>query len=146
MLDEATEKEDTVPQSIQKHRRQTPQTLLTGDSVTQCLTCRLSHIWGNWSWTPQISIKIHAALCEPTRAVNTMTKATWGGKSLFDLCCHIIAHDWKKSGRSANLAGSWRQELLQRPWRGAACWISPHGLLSLFSYRIQDYQCKDVTT
>jgi hypothetical protein len=28
-------------------------------------------------------------------------------------------------------AGTWRQELIQRPWRGAAHWLAPHGWLSL---------------
>jgi len=31
------------------------------------------------------------------------------------------------------------QELMQRPWRGAAYWFTPHGLLSLPSYRTQDH-------
>ena len=30
---------------------------------------------------------------------------------------------------------TWRQEPMQRSWRGAACWIASHGLLSLLSYR-----------
>jgi hypothetical protein len=34
---------------------------------------------------------------------------------------------------------------MQRPWRGAAYWKA-HGLLSLLSYRTQDYQLKDGTT
>ena len=29
---------------------------------------------------------------------------------------------------------------MQRPWRGAAYWLVPNGLLSLFSYRTQDHQ------
>jgi len=32
-----------------------------------------------------------------------------------------------------NQEGSWRQELEQKPWRSAAQWIFPHGLLSLLS-------------
>jgi hypothetical protein len=32
------------------------------------------------------------------------------------------------------------QELMQRPWRDAAYWLAPHGLLSLLSYRTQDHQ------
>jgi hypothetical protein len=35
--------------------------------------------------------------------------------------------------RSSDLAGTWR--LIQRPWRGAADLLAPHGLLSLLSYR-----------
>jgi hypothetical protein len=31
---------------------------------------------------------------------------------------------------------------MQRPWRGAAYWLAPHGLLSLLSNRrSQDHQC-----
>ena len=37
---------------------------------------------------------------------------------------------------NSNRAGSWRQELMQRPWRSAAYWFASHGLLSLLSYRI----------
>ena len=30
--------------------------------------------------------------------------------------------------RNSNRAGTWRQEPMQRPWRGAAYWLAPHGL------------------
>ena len=43
-------------------------------------------------------------------------------------------------------ARAWRQKLMQRPWRGAAYWFAPHGLLSLLSYRTQDHQPRDGTT
>ena len=33
--------------------------------------------------------------------------------------------------RNLNKAGTWRQELMQGPWRSAAYWLAPHGLLSL---------------
>jgi hypothetical protein len=36
--------------------------------------------------------------------------------------------------------------MMQRPWRGAAYWIAPNGLLSLLSYRSQDQQPRDGTT
>jgi hypothetical protein len=34
---------------------------------------------------------------------------------------------------------------MQRPWRGAAYWLAPHGLPSLLSYRTQSHQPKDGT-
>jgi hypothetical protein len=44
--------------------------------------------------------------------------------------------------RNSNGAGSWRQELKQRPWWDAASWLVPLGLLSLFFFfnRIQGHQ------
>jgi hypothetical protein len=39
-----------------------------------------------------------------------------------------------------NRAGSWRQELMQKTWMGAAYWLASHGLLSLLSYGTQYYQ------
>ena len=41
--------------------------------------------------------------------------------------------------RNSHTAGTWRWELIQRLWRSAACWIASPGLLSLLSYRTQDY-------
>jgi hypothetical protein len=43
-------------------------------------------------------------------------------------------------------AGTWKQELMQRPERGAAYWRTPRGLLSLLSYRPQDHQSRDSNT
>jgi hypothetical protein len=45
-----------------------------------------------------------------------------------------------KQGKDSSRAGSWRQELMQRPWRGAAYCLAPHRLLSLPSYRTQGHQ------
>jgi hypothetical protein len=43
------------------------------------------------------------------------------------------------------MAGTWWQELLQRLWRGAVYWFTPHSLLILLSYRPQDQQPRDET-
>lgn len=43
---------------------------------------------------------------------------------------------WWSQGRSSNKEGIQRQELLQRPWAGAAYWLVPHDLLS---YTTQDH-------
>jgi len=45
-----------------------------------------------------------------------MAKEIWGGKDLFDLYFHIKG----SQDRNLNRAGLWRQELMQRTWRGAA--------------------------
>jgi hypothetical protein len=39
-----------------------------------------------------------------------------------------------------------KQELMQRPWRDVTYWLASSGLLSLLSYRTQDYQLRDGTT
>ena len=38
-------------------------------------------------------------------------------------------------GGDSSQVGTWRQELVQRPWRDAAYWLVPHGLLSLSSFK-----------
>ena len=42
--------------------------------------------------------------------------------------------------RNSGRTGTSRQALMQRPWRGAAYWLIPCGLLSMLSYRTEDYQ------
>jgi hypothetical protein len=39
-----------------------------------------------------------------------------------------------------------KQELMQRPWRDVTYWLASPDLLSLLSYRTQDYQPRDGTT
>jgi hypothetical protein len=41
----------------------------------------------------------------------------------------------ESQGRNSNMAGTWRQEPMQSPWKGAAYCLVPHDLLSLLSYR-----------
>jgi hypothetical protein len=48
--------------------------------------------------------------------------------------------------RSSHGVGAWRQELKQRPRRGAAYWLASPALLSMPSYRTQDHQPRDGTT
>ena len=43
---------------------------------------------------------------------------------LLGLHSHIIVPHYEGSqDRNSNRAGSWRQELMQRPWRDAAYWL-----------------------
>jgi hypothetical protein len=39
-----------------------------------------------------------------------------------------------------------KQKLMQRPWRDVLYWLASPGLLSLLSYRTQDYQPRDGPT
>jgi hypothetical protein len=48
--------------------------------------------------------------------------------------------------RNSHRAGTWRQEVMQRPWRDVSYCLASPGLLSLLSYRTQDYQPRDGTT
>jgi hypothetical protein len=41
--------------------------------------------------------------------------------------------------RNSNRSGTWKQELMQSSWRGAAYWLASHGFLGLLSYRTQDH-------
>jgi hypothetical protein len=58
-----------------------------------------------------------------------VTKATWGGKSLFSLHFHITVHHQRKSGQELkqgrNLEAGADEEVME----GAAYWLTPHGLL-----------------
>jgi hypothetical protein len=70
-----------------------------------------------------------------------MTKGTSGVKGLFSLHFHTIVYHQRWSGKEHKQGKTWRQELRQRPWRGAAYWLVPHEqVFSLLSYRTQDHQ------
>ena len=71
-------------------------------------------------------------------------ETSWGGKDLFGLHFHTAVHHQRKSG--LELKQVRKQELMQRPWRDVLYWLAFPGLLSLLSYRTQDYQPRDGTT
>ena len=48
--------------------------------------------------------------------------------------------------RNSNRAGSQRQELMQRPCRGAIYWVTSHGLFIPPYYRTHDHLSRDSTT
>jgi hypothetical protein len=65
-----------------------------------------------------------------------MTKSNLGRKGFIFFHGSIEQFNIKSSeGRNSNRAGTWRQELMQKPWRGAAYYLAPRSLFSLFSYR-----------
>ena len=48
--------------------------------------------------------------------------------------------------RNTNRAGTWREKMMQRLWRGATYWLAHHSLLSLFSYRTPGHQPRESIT
>jgi hypothetical protein len=74
-----------------------------------------------------------------------MTKATWRVKSFISSYKLYSIID-RSQGRNSSTAGSWKQELIRRPWKNAASWLAPHCLLSLLSYIIHAHPPKDVIT
>jgi hypothetical protein len=61
-----------------------------------------------------------------------------------DYTFHIAVEHQKMSG--LELKQVRKQELMQRPWKDGTYWLASPGLLSLLSYRTQDYQPRDGTT
>ena len=76
-----------------------------------------------------------------------MTKKQVGEERVYSVynphCCSSL-----RKVRTGTLMGAvtWRWELMQRLWRGAAYWLACHGLLSLLSYRTQEHQPRNGTT
>ena len=66
-------------------------------------------------------------------------KANWGGRSLLAYTSTSPLIVGENQDRNSSRAQTWRQELMQRPWRGATYLLALHGLLSLLSYRTQDH-------
>jgi hypothetical protein len=74
-----------------------------------------------------------------------MTKKQVGEERVYSAYIfHIAVHHQRKSG--LELKQVRKQELKQKPWRDVPYWLASPGLLSLLSYRIQDYQPRDGTT
>jgi hypothetical protein len=51
-------------------------------------------------------------------------KTSLGGKGLFDLYVTLLFIIEGSQDRNSNRAGTWRQELMGRSWRDAACWLA----------------------
>ena len=76
-----------------------------------------------------------------------MTKKQVGEERVYSVYTFTLLFITKGSqDRNSNRAETWRQELVQTPWRGVAYCLAPHGLLNLLSYRTQDHQPRDGTT
>jgi hypothetical protein len=67
-----------------------------------------------------------------------------GRKGLIWLTLPYCCSSPRKSG--LELKQVREQELMQRLWRDVLYWLASPGLLSLLSYRTQDYQPREDTT
>jgi hypothetical protein len=73
-----------------------------------------------------------------------MTKKQVEEERVYSACTvHIAIDHQRKSG--LELKQIRRQELMQRPWKNVTFWLACSGLLSLLSYRKQDYWPRDGT-
>jgi hypothetical protein len=75
-----------------------------------------------------------------------MTKMQIGEERVYSAYTSILlaVHHQRKSG--LELKQVRKQELMQKPWRDVPYWLASIGLLSLLSYRTQDYQPRDGAT
>jgi hypothetical protein len=76
---------------------------------------------------------------------NIMTKKQFGEERVYSAYTFHIAVDHQRMS-GLELKQVRKQELMQRPRRDALYWFASPGLLSLLSYRTQDYQPRDGTT
>jgi hypothetical protein len=75
-----------------------------------------------------------------------MTKQQVGKERAYSAYISTLLLSPKKKKSGLKLKQVRKQELMQRPWRDVTYWLAFPGLLSLLSYRSQDYQPRDGTT
>jgi hypothetical protein len=73
-----------------------------------------------------------------------MTKKQVGEERVYSAWASILV--LRSQDRNSHRAVTWREELIQRPWRDVTYWLAFLGLLILLSYRIQDDQPGDGTS
>jgi hypothetical protein len=74
-----------------------------------------------------------------------MSKKQVGEEGVYSAYTFHIAVDHQRKSE-LELKQVREQELMQRPWRDVLYWLASPDLLSLFSYRTQDYQPRDGPT
>jgi hypothetical protein len=73
-----------------------------------------------------------------------MTKKQVGEERVYSAYTSILLFITKEARTGTQRVR--KQELMQRPWRDVLYWLASPGLLSLLSYRTQDYQPRDGPT
>ena len=77
-------------------------------------------------------------------AQTSWPRSKLGRKGFIQLICPHCC--WSPKDAGMELKQVRKQELMQRPWRDVPYWLASTGLLSLLSYRTQDYQPSDGPT
>jgi hypothetical protein len=114
------------------------------DSSFKFFHCGLLWIQESVAQTPQY---IPVLVRDSIPAQNIRTKKQVEEEKVYSAYTSTLLFITKWSqDRNSCRVGPWRQELVQRPWRSAAYWFASPDLLSLLSYRTQDYQPRDSTT
>jgi hypothetical protein len=75
-----------------------------------------------------------------------MTKKQIGEERVYSAYTSTLLFITKGSQDWNSIKQVRKQELMQRPWKDVTYWLASPGLLSLFSYRTQDYQPRDGPT
>jgi hypothetical protein len=92
-----------------------------------------------------VGVDVLVRVCIP--AQNIMTKKQVGEERVYSAYISTLLFTTKATqDRNSHRARTWRQGLMQRPWRDVTYWLASPGLLSLLSYRTQDHQHRDDTT
>ena len=75
---------------------------------------------GGGIWKGNVLVRVSIAVMK-----HHDQKASWRGKGLFGLHFHIAVHIEGSQDRNTNRTGTWKQELMQRPWRdGTPNWLA----------------------
>ena len=77
-------------------------------------------------------------------STNIMTKKQVGEERVYSVYTSTLLFITKEV--RLELKQVRKQEMMQRPWRDVPYWLASPGLLSLLSYRTQDYQPRDGST
>jgi hypothetical protein len=99
-----------------------------------------SHLGGFWRLKLKVSVLVRVSI--PAQTSGPRNKL--GRKGFIRLTLPYCCSSPRKPG--LELKQVRKQELMQRPWRDVLYWLASPGLLSLLSYRTQDYQPRDGPT
>lgn len=96
------------------------------------------HLW-QLGDSINICVSLGFCCCDKTQ----WPKATWGGKHSFCLYFQVTVHPWGKQGQELSGAGTWMQDLKQKPERNAIYCFTSHDWFSLLSQITQKHMLRD---